>query len=74
MVRNIAGSLMAVGSGRQPPGWCSKLLADGDRTLAADTAPADGLYLVDVEYPAVFNLPATPRGPLLLSGFDPPGA
>ena len=67
MVRNIAGSLMAVGSGRQPPGWCGELMARGDRSLAADTAPADGLYLVDVRYPARFELPPTPYGPLLLS-------
>lgn len=68
MVRNIAGSLMAVGSGRKPEGWCAQLLALGDRTRAAETAPADGLYLVDVEYPQRFSLPPTPPGPLLLSG------
>ena len=67
MVRNIAGSLMAVGSARKPPGWIGELLALGDRTEAADTAPADGLYLVDVEYPARFALPVTPYGPLMLA-------
>jgi tRNA pseudouridine38-40 synthase len=71
MVRNIAGSLMAVGSGQRPPGWCSALLDGGDRTLAADTAPASGLYLVDVEYPKKYTLPPTPCGPLLLSGMYP---
>jgi tRNA pseudouridine38-40 synthase len=74
MVRNIVGSLMAVGSGRKPPGWCAELLARGERALAADTAPADGLYLVDVEYPARYYLPPTPYGPLLLSGCCPGGA
>ena len=68
MVRNIAGSLIAVGSGRKPPGWCSDLLAAGDRTLAGDTADAAGLYLVDVEYPGEYGLPPTPYGPLLLTG------
>ena len=67
MVRNIAGSLMAVGSARKPPGWIRELLILGDRTVAADTAAADGLYLVDVEYPAHFALPVTPYGPLLLA-------
>ena len=67
MVRNIAGSLMAVGSARKPPGWIRELLVLGDRTAAADTAAADGLYLVDVEYPAHFALPVTPYGPLLLA-------
>ncbi|WP_238946828.1 tRNA pseudouridine(38-40) synthase TruA [Seongchinamella unica] len=67
MVRNIAGSLMAVGSGRKPRSWIGDLLAAGDRTLAADTAPPHGLYLVDVIYPDRFGLPATPYGPLLLA-------
>ena len=66
MVRNLAGSLIAVGAGREGRGWIADLLAARDRTAAADTAPADGLYLVDVEYPAHFSLPATPYGPLLL--------
>jgi len=66
MVRNIAGSLMAVGDGRQSPGWISDLLAGRDRTLAAETAPPDGLYLVAVTYPEQFNLPPAPTGPMIL--------
>lgn len=66
MVRNIAGSLMAVGLGRQPPEWIGQLLAGRDRGVAADTAPAAGLYLVEVEYPSRYDLPPTPYGPLLL--------
>ncbi len=66
MVRNIAGSLMAVGTGTRAPGWIGELLAGGDRTRAADTAPADGLYLVDVLYPRRFGLPPVEPGPLLL--------
>ncbi|TXS95685.1 tRNA pseudouridine(38-40) synthase TruA [Parahaliea maris] len=68
MVRNIAGSLMAVGSGRAGAGWIASLLAGRDRTRAADTAPPDGLYLVDVGYSAHFGLPVTPEGPLLVQG------
>ena len=66
MVRNIDGSLMAVGSGRQSSGWISRLMAGRDRTAAAETAAGAGLYLVEVEYPAMFGLPPTPFGPLLL--------
>ena len=66
MVRNIAGSLMAVGSGRQPSGWISRLMAGRDRAAAAETAAGAGLYLVEVEYPTVFGLPPTPFGPLML--------
>lgn len=67
MVRNIAGSLMAVGSGNREPAWIAALLAGRDRTQAAETAPPEGLYLVDVVYPAHFGLPPTPPGPLLLT-------
>jgi tRNA pseudouridine38-40 synthase len=65
MVRNIVGSLMAVGTRRQPTGWIEQLMMGRDRTLAADTAPADGLYLSEVEYPAQYQFPPTPLGPML---------
>jgi len=66
MVRNIAGSLMAVGDGRRDIDWLGAVLQQGDRTLAADTAPACGLYFIDVEYPREYALPASPEGPNLL--------
>lgn len=67
MVRNIAGSLLAVGDNRQSVPWISELLAGRDRTAAAETAPAHGLYLVDVQYPKQFALPTTPYGPVLIA-------
>ena len=67
MVRNIAGSLMAIGVGDREPEWIAALLLQKDRTLAAETAPADGLYLVAVGYPERYALPKTPRGPLVLA-------
>ena len=66
MVRNIAGSLMAVGRQEQPPEWIAWLLAQKDRTLAAATAKAEGLYLVEVDYPDQYGLPRPPVGPLFL--------
>jgi tRNA pseudouridine38-40 synthase len=66
MVRNIAGSLMAVGSGRKPVGWMADLLRSRDRGLAAETAPASGLYLIDVVYPGRYGLPAPAHGPFPL--------
>ncbi len=66
MVRNIVGSLMAVGSGRQGAGWMAELLRGRDRTRAADTAAPHGLYLVDVAYPDSYGLPPAPYGPMLL--------
>ena len=67
MVRNIAGSLMAVGMGRQGRGWLAQLLERKDRNLAAETAAPHGLYLVKVEYPDIYTLPEQAIGPLLVS-------
>ena len=46
MVRNVVGSLVYVGAGRQPAGWIAQLLGQRDRRLAAPTFAPDGLYLV----------------------------
>jgi tRNA pseudouridine38-40 synthase len=63
MVRNIAGALMAVGSGKQRPEWIHEILVARDRTVAGVTAPPHGLYLVDVGYPDEFGIPAAECGP-----------
>lgn len=64
MVRNIAGLLIAVGKGEEPPGWARTVLEGRDRTSSAATAPAAGLYLWEVRYPGAFGLPApAPQGP-----------
>ncbi|WP_420840715.1 tRNA pseudouridine(38-40) synthase TruA [Herbaspirillum rhizosphaerae] len=57
MVRNIVGSLIFVGNGRQPPEWIAQILAQQDRSLAAPTFMPDGLYLAKVDYPARWALP-----------------
>ncbi len=67
MVRNIAGSLIRVGREIEKVQWIAEVLAAEDRTVAGMTAPAGGLYFVDVEYPSEFNLPKTPLGPLFLA-------
>ena len=64
MVRNIAGSLLEIGAGEQAVGWLDTLLHERDRQVAGATARPDGLYLIDVEYPAEFGLPRG-RPPLL---------
>ena len=50
MVRNIAGTLVEVGRGRHPASWVLEVLASRDRAHAGPTAPAEGLFLVRVEY------------------------
>jgi len=59
MVRNIVGTLVYVGGGRQPPAWVAQLLAARDRTRAAPTFAAAGLYLTGVDYAPRWNLPAS---------------
>lgn len=50
MVRNIMGVLFAIGEKRLPQDAISQLLAIKDRTQAAATASADGLYFVGADY------------------------
>jgi tRNA pseudouridine38-40 synthase len=75
MVRNIAGSLLLVGTGERPADWLQEVLEARDRTRAGATAPPQGLYFAAVEYPAEFGLPCGPRASgRLVSGSpgDPP--
>jgi len=51
MVRNITGVLLSIGSGKQPVLWAKQVLEARDRTEGDVTAPANGLYLVQVTYP-----------------------
>ena len=60
MVRNIVGSLVYIGGGRQPSGWLDELLQSRDRTRAAPTFSPAGLYLAGVEYDPVWKLPPQP--------------
>jgi tRNA pseudouridine38-40 synthase len=58
MVRNIAGVLMTIGRGEQPPHWAAEVLEARDRRKGGVTAPAAGLYLIAVRYPPEFSLPS----------------
>lgn len=53
MVRNIVGTLVEVGRGKQPPAWVDEVVAAKDRTVAGPTAPAHGLFLVEVDYGSI---------------------
>jgi tRNA pseudouridine38-40 synthase len=57
MVRNIAGTLIPVGTGERPVEWPGEVLARADRTAAGITAPAEGLYFVAPAYPDYPELP-----------------
>ncbi len=54
-VRNMAGTLELVGVGRWPPQAVGEALAARDRRAGGPTAPAEGLYLVEIRYPAAIE-------------------
>ena len=51
MVRNLVGTLVDIGRGSLAPDDLPRILASRDRSQAGPTAPAGGLYLVEVLYP-----------------------
>jgi tRNA pseudouridine38-40 synthase len=50
MVRTIVGTLVEVGRGRHPPEWVRDVINSRRREMAGRTAPAEGLFLVSVNY------------------------
>lgn len=50
MVRIIVGAVVAIGRGRLDRSALTRALENGDRTVLAATAPAQGLYLVKIDY------------------------
>jgi tRNA pseudouridine38-40 synthase len=59
MVRNLMGSLVAVGNGSRDTAWLAEVLASRERSRAAPTFPADGLYFVGPYYDPVHGIPET---------------
>jgi tRNA pseudouridine38-40 synthase len=51
MVRNLVGSFVDAACGRITPADIPRILAAKNRSAAGATAPANGLFLVSVEYP-----------------------
>ncbi len=51
MVRSITGTLVEVGRGRRTTAWVAQVVAARNRRAAGMTAPAQGLFLVDIDYP-----------------------
>jgi len=51
MVRAIVGTLINIGRGRYDVSRLREIIESGDRCQAGESAPAHGLYLMEVEYP-----------------------
>ncbi|WP_054815813.1 tRNA pseudouridine(38-40) synthase TruA [Nocardia arizonensis] len=58
MVRSLVGAVLAVGEGRRTVEWVAGLLGESSRSSAVTVAPAHGLSLVAVDYPADADLAA----------------
>jgi tRNA pseudouridine38-40 synthase len=60
MIRNLMGCFVAIGSGREAPGWMAEVLASKSRDAAAPTFSAAGLYFVGPYYDAALAIPEAP--------------
>lgn len=57
MVRNIAGVLVSIGIGKADESWTRTILENRNRAQGGVTAPPQGLYLIDIQYPQYFGIP-----------------
>lgn len=60
MVRNLVGSLVYIGQGREEVSWMGEVLATKSRQIAAPTFMPDGLYLAKIDYDEKWALPQEP--------------
>lgn len=69
MVRNLMGTLYAIGKHELQPTDFLAILAKKDRTIAPPTASGDGLYFINAYYPEHYQqlLPQAPLTPLWLN-------
>ncbi len=57
MVRNLVGSFLQIGLGKQGSSWMAEVLQAKDRSIAAPTFSPAGLYLAQISYPEQFQIP-----------------
>ena len=69
MIRNLMGSLLAVGVGRYEPEWIKEVLESKQREKAAPTYGPEGLYFLGPEYDTQWGLPQGPEADMLLLPF-----
>jgi tRNA pseudouridine38-40 synthase len=61
MVRNITGTLVAIGRGDEPDDRAATVLESRDRKQGGAAAPPHGLTLIRVDYPGEFGLAPDPN-------------
>ena len=74
MVRNVMGCLVAIGAGTRSPDWLAQVLEGRDRTRAAPTFAADGLYFAGPYYDPSLGIPAGAAAMGWLPGADLPSS
>jgi tRNA pseudouridine38-40 synthase len=57
MVRAVVGTLFEVGKGRMTSAQLADIIASRDRCRAGHSAPAEGLSLVQIQYPPDIDIP-----------------
>jgi len=72
MVRNITGTLVAIGRGDKAPDWAAAVLESRDRNEAGAAAPPHGLTFVSVDYPEAYGVPARNADTLPINVYDSP--
>jgi tRNA pseudouridine38-40 synthase len=56
MVRSVVGTMVEVGLGRLDIKGFSAIIEGKDRKMAGVSAPAQGLYLIDIAYPEYIRI------------------
>ena len=51
MVRAIVGTMIEIGLGKYPPSDIRRIILEKNRGVAGSSAPPQGLYLAEIEYP-----------------------
>jgi tRNA pseudouridine38-40 synthase len=59
MVRAIVGTMIDIGLEKYPPADMHRIILERNRSAAGTSAPPQGLYLVNVEYPEILLTPTT---------------
>ena len=57
MIRNLMGTVLAIGQGQQPPSWIGEVLRARNRDAAAPTFSPAGLYFLGPVYEPRWGLP-----------------